>query len=79
MPILSKANPPAYYIGYTLTSMDHAEVMGSNGALLNSQETKSRWLERGCASAPTIWTIRTNRQRALPAADKFRPRRTRGR
>ncbi len=45
MPILSKANPPAYYIGYTLTSMDHAEVMGSNGALLNSQETKSRWLE----------------------------------
>ena len=45
MSILSKADPPAYYIGYTLTSMDHAEVMGSNGALLNSQETKSRWLE----------------------------------
>jgi predicted Zn-dependent protease len=45
MAILSKADPPAYYIGYTLTSMDHAEVMGSNGALLNSQEAKSRWLE----------------------------------
>jgi len=45
MPVLSKADPPAYFIGYTLTSMDHAEVMGSNGALLSSDETKSRWLE----------------------------------
>ncbi len=45
MSILGKADPPAYYIGYTLTSMDHAEVMGSNGALLSSDEVKSRWLE----------------------------------
>jgi len=45
MPVLSKADPPAYFIGYTLTSSDHAEVMGSNGALLSSDETKSRWIE----------------------------------
>ena len=45
LPILSKATPPAYFIGYILTSTDRAEVMGSNGALLSSAETHSRWLE----------------------------------
>src|SRR5713226_5493734 len=45
MPILSKASPPAYFINYTLTSTQRAEVMGSNGALLSSQESRSRWLE----------------------------------
>jgi TldD protein len=45
MPILSKAVPPAYYISYILTSTDRAEVMGSNGALLSSEESRSRWLE----------------------------------
>jgi TldD protein len=45
MPILSKADPPAYFISYTLTSEDRTEVMGSNGALLSSQENLSRWLE----------------------------------
>ena len=45
MPILSKATPPAYFISYTLTSTDRAEVMGSNGALLSSEESLSRWLE----------------------------------
>jgi TldD protein len=45
MPILSKANPPAYFINYILTSSQRAEVMGSNGALLSSQESRSRWLE----------------------------------
>ncbi len=45
MPILSKVTPAAYFIGYTLTSTQRAEVMGSNGALLSSQESRSRWLE----------------------------------
>jgi TldD protein len=45
MPILSKATPAAYYIGYTLVSTQRAEVTGSNGALLSSQESRSRWLE----------------------------------
>ena len=45
MPILSKATPPAYFVSYILTSTDRSEVMGSNGALLSSQESRSRWLE----------------------------------
>jgi hypothetical protein len=45
MPILSKASPSAYFINYTLTSTQRAEVMGSNGALLSSEESRSRWLE----------------------------------
>lgn len=45
MPILSKANPPAYFISYILTSSDRTEVMGSNGALLSSEDSHTRWLE----------------------------------
>jgi TldD protein len=45
MPILSKANPPAYFISYILTSTDRTEVMGSNGALLSSEDSHTRWLE----------------------------------
>jgi TldD protein len=45
MPILGKASPPAYFIGYTLTQLRAAEVMGSNGALLNSSENLQRFLE----------------------------------
>lgn len=45
MGILGKADPAAYYLGYTLTDSDHAEVVGSNGALLNSQQSHNRWLE----------------------------------
>jgi TldD protein len=45
MPILSKATPAAYFMSYTLTSTERAEVMGSNGALLSSEESRSRWLE----------------------------------
>jgi TldD protein len=45
MPILSKANPPAYFVSYILTSTDRSEVVGSNGALLSSEESHSRWLE----------------------------------
>jgi TldD protein len=45
MPILSKATPAAYFINYTLTSTERTEVMGSNGALLSSEESLSHWLE----------------------------------
>jgi TldD protein len=45
LPILSKATPPAYFISYILTSTDRTQVMGSNGALLSSEESRSRWLE----------------------------------
>jgi TldD protein len=45
MPILSKATPPAYFVSYILTSTDRSEVMGSNGALLSSEDSHSRWLE----------------------------------
>jgi TldD protein len=43
--VLGKLDPPAYYIGYTVTETQRAEVSGSNGALLSSTESKSRWLE----------------------------------
>ena len=42
---LGKVDPPAYFIGYTVSEAQRAEVMGSNGALLTSQENRSRWLE----------------------------------
>lgn len=38
-------DPPAYYMGYTITDTQRAEVSGSNGALLNSAEVRNRWLE----------------------------------
>ena len=38
-------DPKAYYIGYTITDSQRAEVSGSNGALLNSNENRNRWLE----------------------------------
>jgi predicted Zn-dependent protease len=45
MAILSKADPPAYFLGYTVTESTRAAVSGSNGALLSSNEGRSRWLE----------------------------------
>jgi predicted Zn-dependent protease len=45
MAVLSKADPPAYYIGYTVTESNRANVSGSNGALLSSTTGQSRWLE----------------------------------
>jgi len=38
-------DPPAYFMGYTITDTQRAEVSGSNGALLNSSEIRNRWLE----------------------------------
>ena len=45
MAVLGKTDPPAYFMSYTITDSNRAEVMGSNGALLSSQENHSRWLE----------------------------------
>jgi TldD protein len=42
---LGALDPPAYYIGYTITDTQRAEVSGSNGALLSSRENRNRWLE----------------------------------
>jgi TldD protein len=45
MKTLSALDPPAYYMGYTITETQRADVSGSNGALLNSNEARNRWLE----------------------------------
>jgi predicted Zn-dependent protease len=42
---LKGADPAPYFIGYTVTEQQRAEVQGSNGALLHSFENRSRWLE----------------------------------
>ncbi|HKW56861.1 MAG TPA: metallopeptidase TldD-related protein [Candidatus Acidoferrum sp.] len=45
MRTFSHQDPQAYYMGYTITETQRAEVSGSNGALLNSNEIRNRWLE----------------------------------
>ena len=45
MKALSAQDPPAYYLGYTVTDSQRVDVSGSNGALLNSGENRNRWLE----------------------------------
>jgi hypothetical protein len=45
MKTFKSQDPAAYYIGYTITDTQRADVSGSNGALLNSNETRNRWLE----------------------------------
>ncbi len=45
LPILSKADPPAYFISYTIDDRQEAQVSGSNGALLNSSQDRARWLQ----------------------------------
>jgi len=45
MAVLQKETPPAYFLGYAVTDQTRVEVMGSNGALLNSQEARSRFLQ----------------------------------
>jgi len=42
---LSQADPPVYFMSYTVTDRQAAEVSGSNGALLSSQEVRQRYLE----------------------------------
>jgi len=41
----SKADPPAYFISYTIADRQYSEVSGSNGALLSSTDNRARWLE----------------------------------
>jgi TldD protein len=45
MKTLGTQDPPAYYIGYTLTDTERVTVSGSNSALLNSDFAHNRWLE----------------------------------
>jgi predicted Zn-dependent protease len=43
--VLGAQEPPAYFMGYTITDTQRAEVSGSNGALLSSGENRNRWLQ----------------------------------
>jgi predicted Zn-dependent protease len=45
MAALKKADPAPYFIGYLVTEQQRAQVQGSNGALLESNESRARWLE----------------------------------
>jgi TldD protein len=45
MGVIGKADPPAYFLSYTVTDSDRSEVTGSNGALLSSAQQRSRWLQ----------------------------------
>src|SRR5262245_43169847 len=40
-----RQDPAAYFIAYTITDTQRAEVSGSNGALLSSSENRNRWLQ----------------------------------
>jgi TldD protein len=42
---LSQADPPAYFISYTISDRQYSVVSGSNGALLQSTDDRARWLE----------------------------------
>jgi TldD protein len=42
---LKAQDPPAYFLGYTVTDTQRSDVSGSNGALLTSTEGRNRWLE----------------------------------
>jgi TldD protein len=41
----SAADPAEYFLSYTISDRQVAEVSGSNGALLSSTEDRARWLE----------------------------------
>jgi TldD protein len=45
MQAYSGADPPAYFLSYTVSDRELADVSGSNGALLSSTEDRARWLE----------------------------------
>lgn len=42
---MSQADPPAYFISYTISDRQYTNVSGSNGALLSSSDDRARWLE----------------------------------
>lgn len=45
MEVLKRAPTPAYFISYSITDQQRAQVQGSNGALLESQEIRGRYLQ----------------------------------
>lgn len=45
MEVLKKADLPPYFIAYSVVDQQNVQVQGSNGALLESQEARTRWLE----------------------------------
>jgi TldD protein len=45
MDALTKADPPVYFISYTVADRQDVNVSGSNGALLSSTDDHDRWLE----------------------------------
>jgi TldD protein len=45
MQAYSTADPPAYFLSYTLSDRQLVDVSGSNGALLSSTQDRARWLE----------------------------------
>jgi TldD protein len=45
MQAYSAADPPAYFLSYTVSDRQLSEVSGSNGALLSSTDDRARWLE----------------------------------
>jgi TldD protein len=45
MTTLSKADPGAYFLSYTVSDRQYTQVSGSNGALLSSSADRARWLE----------------------------------
>jgi TldD protein len=42
---LRTKDPAVYFLGYTVTDTQRVDVSGSNGALLNSNQSRNRWLE----------------------------------
>jgi TldD protein len=45
MSALSKGDPTAYFLSYTVADRQYTQVSGSNGALLSSADDRGRWLE----------------------------------
>jgi TldD protein len=45
MQAYSAADPPAYFLSYTVSDRELVDVSGSNGALLSSTADRARWLE----------------------------------
>jgi predicted Zn-dependent protease len=45
MDTFSTADPPAYFINYTVSDSEESEVSGSNGALVESSDDHNRFLE----------------------------------
>ena len=42
---LKKVDPPPYFMAYTIVDQQNVQVQGSNGALLESQDSRARYLE----------------------------------